>query len=121
MRMLITVLAALLAGGSALGAEPAPPAAVEKMLVTLLQATADNDLVRFESVCDDTMREAMTPALFRQVNAQLGPLLKAGYTRTYLGSKTQGDITAYLWKLDLKSEGAPDLQAEMAAHGHAPQ
>lgn len=94
-------------------AEKAPEAASSKLAV-LLSATEANDIVKFESICDATMQEAITPELLQQVSTQVAPLLKQGYTKQFFGTIDRISVKTYYWKIDLQKEGSPDLLAELS-------
>lgn len=84
------------------------------MLATLLEATQENDLEKFESVCDDEMKEAMTEEQLTQVSIQVAPLMKLGYQKEFMGTLTRGAIQTSYWKIDFDQEGAPDMLAELS-------
>ena len=98
-------------------AEEQSSEAVVSILETLLQATIDNDLEAFESVCDEAMQTAMTPELLKSVNAQLSGLLQAGYQTSFMGVLDRIAFKTYLWKIDLSTEGAADILAELSVKG----
>ena len=97
--------------------EEQPSEAVVSILETLLQATIDNDLRAFESVCDEAMNAAITPEMLKGVNARLSGLLQAGYQPTFMGILDRIAFKTYLWKIDLSTEGAADLLAELSVKG----
>ena len=84
---------------------------------TLLQATRDNDLAKFRSVCDENMKNAITTEKLTQISNQLSPAMKEGYKKVYLGVLQRGAAKTYLWKIDLNKEGSPDLLAELSLIG----
>ena len=96
------------------GAGDQPPEAPAAVLQTLLQATQDNNLEAFESVCDDVMKQTMTPELLKEVSDQLAGLLQAGYQTIYMGVLDRINFKTYFWKLDLSTEGASDVLAELS-------
>jgi hypothetical protein len=84
------------------------------MLGTLLEATQNNDLQKFESVCDETMKTAMTEEKFTQVSGQISPLMKEGYKKDYMGVLNRGAVKTYYWKIDFEREGVPEMLAELS-------
>jgi hypothetical protein len=84
------------------------------ILGSLLEATQDNDLQKFESVCDETMKTAMTDEKLTQVSGQMSPLMKGGYRKDYMGVLDRGAVKTYYWKIDFEKEGVPDMLAELS-------
>ncbi len=84
------------------------------ILGTLLEATQDNDLAKFESVCNGAMKTAMTPDTLKEVSAQISPLMKGGYKKNYMGVLDRGDVKTYYWKIDYDKEGVQDMLAELS-------
>ncbi len=84
------------------------------ILVTLLEATQSNDLIKFESVCDEVVKTVMTTETLKQVSEQLSPLMKDGYNKVYMGVLNRGMINTYYWKLDFDKESTPDMLAELS-------
>jgi hypothetical protein len=85
-----------------------------RMLGTLLEATQNNDLQKFESVCDGTMKTAMTEEKLTQVSGQISPLMKDGYKKDYMGVLNRGAVKTYYWKIDFEREGVPEMLAELS-------
>lgn len=96
-------------------AEEAPKLASDN-LVTLLNATQENNLEMFHAVCDETMKKAITPDTLNKISTQLSPLLKLGYKKQFLGVINRGNHKTYLWKLVMKKDDSPELLAELT-HG----
>ncbi|MFC5050787.1 hypothetical protein ACFPK9_09185 [Rubritalea spongiae] len=107
----ITTLSALTLPFTAFAEEA--PKDVATQFKTLIEATQENDLEKFESVCDAKMQEAMTPQVLEQVSKQVSPLLKAGYQSDFMGDLNKLSHTTYYWKIDFNTEQAPDMLAEM--------
>ena len=108
------ILAAISLSLSApLFAEEAPKAEM-KFLEILLSATQENDLDKFESICDDNMKEAMTEDTLKEVSSQVSPLMKEGYEKVYMGSLDRGGFKTYFWKIDFDQDDAPDVLAELS-------
>ena len=102
-----------LASSAALSGEEAPKE--ETVIVTtLLDATKENDLEKFESVCDDNMRKAATEESLTQASKQVSALMKDGYEKTYMGVLDRAQFKTYYWKLDFKKEGTPDMLVELS-------
>lgn len=89
------------------------PKAESLMLTTLLEATENNDLQSFESICDEAMKEAMNEDTLTQVSKQISPLMKKGYQKTFMGILNRGDAKTYYWKIDFKDDNTPDMLAEL--------
>jgi len=83
------------------------------MLTTLLEATQNNDLAKFESVCDEEMKTAMTEPILAQVSEQVASQMKEGYEKVFMGVLNRGEAKTYYWKLDFRGEGVPDMLAEL--------
>ncbi len=98
---------------SSLFAEEAPKAET-KFLETLLTAAEENDLDKFESICDDNMKEAMTEDTLNEVSSQVSPLMKEGYKKVYMGSLDRGGFKTYFWKIDFDQDDTPDVLAELS-------
>jgi hypothetical protein len=84
------------------------------ILGTLLEATQNNDLKKFESVCDEAMTTAMTEEKLAQVSGQMSPVMKDGFKREYMGVLDRGTVKTYYWKIDFQKEGVPDMLAELS-------
>lgn len=97
----------------ALIAEEAPKSETVS-LETLLLATQDNDLKKFESVCDENMKKAMTEVTLTKVSTQLSALMKQGYKKTYMGSLDRGEFKTHYWKIDFDKDRTPDMLAELS-------
>ena len=94
-----------------------PPELIVAMVETLLDATEENDLEKFESVCDSVMKAAMTPDVLAGVHAQVSGLMKEGYTKFFMGVLNKGEFKTYYWKIKFKTEGAKDVLAELSVKG----
>ena len=84
------------------------------ILGTLLEATKNNDLQKFESVCDEAMKTAMTEEKLAQVSGQISSLMKDGFKKEYMGVLNRGAVKTYYWKIDFQEEGVPDMLAELS-------
>ncbi|WP_309387165.1 hypothetical protein [Cerasicoccus frondis] len=90
------------------------PASVDQMLNTLLTAIEQNDSESFNSVCDETMQNAMKKETLQRVHDQVSKAMVGGYTKTYWGDITRpDDIQGYFWKLAFTNKPEHDLVAEM--------
>ncbi len=114
MKLLIVLLLTAFICTSLRAEEPAPPADVQKMAATLLEATENNDLDKFKSVCDQAMREAMSADLLQEVHTQVGASLAAGFQQQYLVRLDRGPIQTYLWKISFKKAGEHDVLLEVS-------
>lgn len=90
------------------------PAEVEEFCEVLIEATQENDLEKFKSVCDEQIKETMTSTTLSSISSQVSGLFKNGYERTYLGVLDKVTFKTYLWKLDFSIEGVPDTIASMS-------
>ena len=106
---LLTLVSAIM--GTIAGEEPKDESLI---LDTLLEATQKNELDKFESVCDDKMKTAMTAEKLAQVSGQISPLMKDGFKREYMGVLNRGTIKTYYWKIEFQKEGVPDMLAELS-------
>jgi len=73
-------------------------------LETLIRATQENDLKLFRSVCNDTMKQAMSKPLMHSVHTKLSPFLKEGsYQIQRIKSDTSSPLlSTYEWHLILQ-------------------
>ncbi|MGJ8656433.1 MAG: hypothetical protein ACSHX6_08275 [Akkermansiaceae bacterium] len=83
-------------------------------LDVLLVATEEDDLERFESICGEKMKAAMTEKLLNGVSKQVAPLMKEGYKKVYMGALNRGRFITYYWKLDFDGENVADKLAELS-------
>ena len=113
MKTILFTLATLVTATLGALAEEAPKNEA-RILGTLLEATQNNDLQKFESVCDETMKTAMTEEKLTQVSGQISPLMKDGYKKDYMGVLNRGAVKTYYWKIDFEREGVPDMLAELS-------
>lgn len=107
------ILTALCALSLPVLAEEAPKE-VASQLQVLLEATQNNNLEKFQSVCDDTMKAAITAEKLAQVSQQIAPLMKAGYKTDFIGDLDKVAFNTYLWKVDFDQDKAPDMLAEVS-------
>jgi hypothetical protein len=84
------------------------------MVTTLLEATQNNDLQKFESVCDETMKTAMTAEKLTQVSGQISPIMKQGFKKVFMGVLNRGAVKTYYWKIVFDKEGTPEMLAELS-------
>ena len=89
------------------------PAAIQKQCNTLLDATKENNIEKFESVCDKDMKEAITPEILTMVSGRISAAMKKGYIATFMGSLNRLEATTYCWKLDYTDEKTPDSLVQM--------
>lgn len=113
MKITLFTLATLVTATHGAFADEAPKNEA-RMLGTLLEATQNNDLQKFESVCDETMKTAMTEEKLTQVSGQISPLMKDGYKKDYMGVLNRGAVKTYYWKIDFEREGVPEMLAELS-------
>jgi hypothetical protein len=113
MKNALFTLATLITGTLGAFAEEAPKDEA-LILGTLLEATQNNDLKKFESVCDEAMTTAMTEEKLAQVSGQMSPVMKDGFKREYMGVLDRGTVKTYYWKIDFQKEGVPDMLAELS-------
>ena len=64
-----------------------------------------NDYDGFVSVCDNTMKAAITKTQLEAVSKQIAPRAKDGYDADYLGELNQHGFAVNLWRLRFKSGG----------------
>ncbi len=113
MKNALFTLATLITG--TLGAFAAEAPKDESLILeTLLEATKNNDLKKFESVCDEAMTTAMTEEKLAQVSGQMSPVMKDGFKNEYMGVLDRGTVKTYYWKIDFQKEGVPDMLAELS-------
>jgi len=112
MKTTLLALASMIAATMGTIAEEAPKDEAT-MLTTLLEATQNNDLAKFESVCDEEMKTAMTEPILAQVSEQVAAQMKEGYEKVFMGVLNRGEAKTYYWKLDFRGEGVPDILAEL--------
>lgn len=79
-----------------------PSPEVNQLRDTLLKATEINDLDLFHSVCNKTMKDALTKELLTSVSDQIADLLKAGYEAKYQSKDIQGLYSTYVWSIQCK-------------------
>lgn len=92
----------------------APPDPVTGMANTLLTAAKNNDLEKFQSVCDASMIEAITPQVLANVSEQVSSLMEAGYQTTYMGVLKRGPYLTYFWSMSFEVEGSDDVLVEIS-------
>lgn len=107
----------LLAGATTASFSAEAPKAVKAQLITLLESTQDNDLERFESVCNETMQKTMTPEILNKVSAQLSGVMREGYAIEFMGFTDRILTMTYYWKIDFKTERVPDQLIEVSITG----
>ncbi|MBK1829860.1 hypothetical protein JIN77_03930 [Verrucomicrobiaceae bacterium R5-34] len=83
-------------------------------LKVLLDATQNKDLEKFESVCNEVMQQAMTEETMAAVSQRFAEFLKQGYQASYMGSLDRKSVKTFYWKLDFKTDGRPDMLAELS-------
>jgi hypothetical protein len=105
----LVLLAAVLIGGAAVAEPPGQPALFKKMIGALESGNYE----AFVAGGDPAFKAALTKPLFDGTTAKVGPLLKAGYTPSYLGTLNQRGWAIHLWKLSFKA-GGNDLLVRMA-------
>ena len=97
------VAATLLMTASLRAADPDP--STQGIFKTIMSATVSNDYDGFVSVCDDTMKAALSKTQLEAVSKQIAPRAKDGYDADYLGELNQKGFAVHLWRLRFKSGG----------------
>ena len=113
MKKALLTLATFTAATVGILAEEAPKDELV-ILGTLLEATQNNDLKLFESVCDEAVKTLMTEEKLTKVSGQVSPLMKDGFKKEYMGFLDRGAVKTYYWKMDFQKEGVPDMLAELS-------
>ena len=113
MKTALFTLVTLIIGALGAIAEEAPKDEA-LILGMLLEATQNNDLKKFESVCDEAMTTAMTEEKLAQVSGQMSAVMKGGFMKEYMGVLDRGTVKTYYWKIDFQKEGVPDMLAELS-------
>ena len=111
LQYIFTAVAALLMTAPVRAAEV--DAATQGIFKTLMTAAVNNDHEGFVSLCDDTMKAAMTKPLLEMVSTELAPRTKDGYDADYLGELSKQGFAVHLWRLRFKS-GGDDVLATMS-------
>lgn len=93
------------------------PKGEQAILDTLLDAVKTEDLVKFESVCDEAMKEAMTAEVLKGVSGQLSGWMKEGYETKFMGVLSKGEVKVLYWKVNFKKDGVDDVLAELSIRG----
>jgi hypothetical protein len=113
MKTTLLTIVAITAVSLGVFAEDAPKSDTS-LIEILLDATQSNDLAKFEAVCDDEMKAAMTEENLKDVSDQIAEHMKVGYKKVYLGVLNRGEYNTYLWKIDYDEEGVSDSLAELS-------
>ncbi len=103
--------AAFLMTTSLRAADPDQP--TQGIFKTIMTATAANDYDGFVSVCDNTMKAAITKTQLEAVSKQIAPRAKDGYDADYLGELNQRGFVVHLWRLRFKA-GGDDVLATLS-------
>lgn len=103
------VLAAVVIAGAAVAEAPGNPLLFKKMIAAIEAGNYE----AFVAGGDPAFMAALTKPMFEGGTGKLVPLLKAGYTPTYLGTLNQGGFSIHVWKLSFK-DGPDDLLVKMA-------
>lgn len=90
-----------------------PEASAQTSFKNLINAIAQNNYNQFIAQGDTAFKAAITKELFAQVNTQLSPRLKTGYSTVFLGKLKQQGYQVYLWKLTFK-DGKDDVLAKLS-------
>lgn len=114
MKTRLITIAALFAFALTTQAEDVPEA-VEKQCEVLLKATQENDLDKFESVCDEAMREAISAEKLKQVSDQVATLMKGGYKKTFMGSVDRINHRTYYWKLTFDAKDVGEILVQLTS------
>ena len=99
---LLSALAAVVLPVTKIFAAENPDKPTDDLFQTLMNATVANDHDRFLSVCDDTMKAALTKPKLESVSTQIAPRAKDGYDAAYLGELSQRGFAVHLWRLRFK-------------------
>ncbi|MDA3963055.1 MAG: hypothetical protein PF961_19900 [Planctomycetota bacterium] len=99
-RQILIPLLVLLGAVATPAAEMVPDAATVVVCETLWDATLSGDIERFHSVCDDGMRDAITPAVLAGVTAQVQTSLAGKRHRVeYQGFVAKPAGLVSLWRV----------------------
>src|SRR5438045_1121687 len=66
-----------------------PEQSVQRTFLNLISAIEENNYTKFISQGNDAFKEAITKQIFTQVNRQLSPRIKKGYSAVFLGKLNQ--------------------------------
>ena len=77
---------------------------LNKIRDVLLKAIESNDLALFHSVCDKTMKEAITKNLLTSVNTQVAKSLKSGYKLKVKSINKDQIYNVYEWWVECENE-----------------
>lgn len=104
-----------LAGLASLHAEPTgePQALFQKVLGSTLQ----NDYAGLITVCDQGMKDVVTPDMLEGLSRSAMPRFKAGYTATYMGYLDKQGSRVHYWKLVMKDRGDDVLMTLVVRNG----
>ncbi|HXX01000.1 MAG TPA: hypothetical protein VEJ00_07290 [Candidatus Acidoferrales bacterium] len=92
------------------------PAEIEATLKQMLVATENRRLDAFVAQGDASFQADITPAMFNNFSAQVGPRLRQGYTASFLTQLRQQSYVVYVWKLEFK-DGGDDILFSLAVKG----
>jgi len=81
--------------------EGEPKALFEKVLGSTLK----NDYSALVTVCDEGMKEMVTPDMLADLNRSLLVRFKGGYTPVYMGYLDKQGARVHYWKIVLKDQG----------------
>lgn len=103
------------AGPGLLRAESAgePQALFQKVLGSTLQ----NDYAGLISVCDQGMRDVVTPEMLEGLSRSAMPRFKSGYTASYMGYLDKQGSRIHYWKLVMKDKGDDVLMTLVVRNG----
>lgn len=90
-----------------------PEQSIQKTFINLINAIKENNYAKFTSQGNDAFKEAITKQIFTQVNGQLAPRIKKGYSAVFLGKLNQQGYQVYLWKLSFQ-DGNDDVLARLS-------
>ena len=88
-------------------------------LSQLMQAIADNDYDAFRADGTAEFKQTITKQAFNSVHAQLGKLVRNGYTAIYLGDLYQKGRIAHLWKISYNNSKENSLAKMIIVDGKA--
>ncbi len=111
LKSLFAAVAATLLMSTPVFADPDQP--TQDIFKTLLSATISDNYDAFVSVCDNTMKAAITKTQLDAVSSQVAPRAKDGYDPQYLGELNQRGFAVHLWRLRFKA-GGDDVLATLS-------
>lgn len=94
-------------------ADQEPHALFQKVLGSVLQ----NDYPGLVSVCDEGMKDVVTPEMLADLHRSILIRFKSGYTPVYMGFLTKSEARIHYWKLVMKDRGDDVLMTLVVRNG----